>query len=112
MFSPLRWSWLKCVINVHRGAFDRRHFRLMQVFTGQVPFHPNFPPAAMLAILDEKRPARPAHPQLTNELWKLMKICWDHDPIRRPEISAVLKSFRSSSVSLLSPDRVFPYLIL
>jgi hypothetical protein len=110
MFSLLPWSWLRSVVDAHRGALDQLPFRPIQVFTGQVPFHLNLPPAAMLAILDGKRPPRPTHPQCTVELWKSMKTCWDQDPLRRPEISTVSKTFRSSSVFFLSQDRVLTYL--
>jgi hypothetical protein len=54
------------------------------------------------AILDGERPARPTHPNLTDELWVLMKRCWNQDPHLRPEMSEVLETLRGSSVSLLS----------
>ncbi|KAF9650992.1 kinase-like protein [Thelephora ganbajun] len=67
---------------------------MVEAFTGQVPFHPNLPSAAMLAILDQKRPARPTHSSLTDELWALMKCCWNQEPHDRPEMSVVLKTLR------------------
>ena len=82
-------------------------FTLTQAFTGEVPFHPHLPAEAILAILDGKRPARPTHPSLTDELWELVKRCWNQDPHLRPEMSEVLKIL---SVSLLSwrPDTHLP----
>jgi len=87
-------------------------FVLKQAFTGEVPFHPNNPAAAMLAILNEKRPARPTHPNFTDELWTLMKRCWNQDPYSRPEMSEVLETLRSSSVSFLSGDQPLTHLVL
>ena len=77
-------------------------FLSTQAFTGEVPFHDYLPSAATLAILDEKRPARPTHPSLTNKLWALMERCWNRDPLLRPVMSEVLETLRDLSVSLLS----------
>ena len=81
------------------------------MFTGQVPFHPSLPQAAMFDILIKGRPARPTHPQCTDELWEVMTACWDHSPLCRPEISTVLTIFRISSVFLPSNGRPPAYLI-
>ena len=62
-----------------------------QVFTGAVPFNNDLPAAAVLAIIAGKRPPRPAHHQLTNQLWTLMQRCWDQDPHLRPEVSEVFR---------------------
>jgi hypothetical protein len=64
---------------------------LPQVFTGAVPFSSSLSPAAMLAIMDGRRPPRPTHPVLTDQLWALVQHCWDQDPHSRPEVSEVLK---------------------
>ena len=55
-----------------------------------------------LAVKDGVRPPRPTHRGLTDELWELIERCWDADPRKRPEISAVLKTLRILLVSLLS----------
>jgi len=51
--------------------------------------------------LGEKRLEWLTHGSLTDELWELMKSCWDQDPHRRPKMSEVLRILRGSSVSLL-----------
>ena len=81
-------------------------FILTQAFTGNVPFHPYSPPAAMLAILGAKRPERPTNPNLTDELWELMEHCWNQDPHLRPEMSVVLGILHGSSVLLSSQGPV------
>ena len=68
----------------------------LQVFTGAVPFNNSSHVAAMFAILDGKRPSRPTVSALTNELWILIKRCWDQVPHLRPEVSWVLKVLRGS----------------
>ena len=62
-----------------------------QVFTGAVPFNKTPSSAATLAIMNGGRPPRPAHPALTEKLWKLILRCWDQDPHLRPAVSGVLK---------------------
>ena len=74
----------------------------VQVFNPEEPFFYMFNPEVELAIKDGVRPPRPTHPDLTDELWALTERCWDVDPRKRPEISAVLKTLRGLLVSLLS----------
>ena len=62
-----------------------------QVFTGAAPFSNDLPAAAMLATTSGKRPSRPTHPTLTEQLWTSIQRCWDQDPHLRPEVSDVLK---------------------
>ena len=76
------------------NAFAHRHSVSSQVFTVAVPFSNNPPAAAALAIMAGERPPRPAHPQFTNQLWKLMLRCWDQDTLLRPEVYEVFKILR------------------
>lgn len=55
-----------------------------------------------MVMAQGERPPRPAHPDLTDDLWNLMKSCWDPDPQLRPEISEVLEVLLNPSVSYLS----------
>ncbi|KAF9642913.1 kinase-like protein [Thelephora ganbajun] len=70
---------------------------MIEVFTGAVPFSENSSLVATLSITQGKRPSRPTHPTFTENLWKLMQRCWDHDPHSRPEVSEALQI-------LLTPD--------
>ena len=70
----------------------------MQVFTGAVPFNGSSPVVATFTIQQGNRPPRPVHPILTEELWTLMKQCWDHNPDLRPRVSDVLQSLLNLSV--------------
>ncbi|KAF9645415.1 kinase-like protein [Thelephora ganbajun] len=70
---------------------------MIEVFTGAIPFSDNPSLVATLSITQGKRPSRPTHPTFTENLWKLMQRCWDHDPHSRPEVSEALQI-------LLTPD--------
>ena len=43
-----------------------------------------------MEVLSGRRPERPKHPNLTDELWDLIKSCWEQEPLRRPGISDVV----------------------
>ena len=76
-----------------------RHFALIQVFTGAIPFSGKSPAMAISAITQGRRPPQPTHPTFAEHLWTLMQRCWDHDPHLRPEISEVLQVLITPSVS-------------
>ena len=63
----------------------------LQVFTGAVPFSDCPGTVAIVRIMQGERPARPTHPTLTDDLWILMQLSWNHDPELRPNASEVLK---------------------
>ncbi|KAF9643876.1 kinase-like protein [Thelephora ganbajun] len=69
---------------------------MIEVFTGAIPFSDSSSFMAVLAIMQGKRPPRPTHPAVTEDLWILMQRCWDHDPRPRPEISEVLRTLLTS----------------
>ncbi|KAF9645418.1 kinase-like protein, partial [Thelephora ganbajun] len=72
---------------------------MIEVFTGAIPFSNGSSFMAMLSITQGKRPSRPTHPTFTENLWKLMQCCWDHDPHSRPEVSEALQILLTPSVS-------------
>ena len=74
-----------------RQTLAYRYLAPSQVFTGAVPFNDSPSPAAMFAIMGGRRPPRPTHPALTEQLWTLMQCCWYQNPHSRPEVSKVLK---------------------
>lgn len=69
------FSFAMVIIEVHYGwptvcrapAYFR--FALTQIFTGAIPFHPHLPGGVVLVIVTRKRPPRPIHEALTDELW-------------------------------------------
>lgn len=81
---------------------------MLEVFTGEVPFHDKSPYDAMTAILNGKRPPRPTHSSCTDYLWNLIQRCWDQDPLLRPEISEVLRILLFSSASPIDSRALKP----
>jgi hypothetical protein len=66
-----------------------------KVFTGAAPF-PHTPPTTVgVRILAGKRPERPAHSSLTDDLWDLNQRCWDQEPQLRPRIAEVVCYLRT-----------------
>jgi len=68
------FSFTMVTIEVHYGwptvcgtpAYFR--FTLTQIFTGAIPFHPHLHEGVTLVIMTGKRPLRPIHEALTDEL--------------------------------------------
>jgi len=79
-----------------RPNFDGvRHSSVHKVFAGEVPFHNSVSATVVVDVLSGVRPDRPTDPRLTDDLWDLIKHCWNHDPQRRPEISEVILHLRT-----------------
>ena len=89
MFSHLRWSRSRFVAVSLLGV--NIWLNPIKAFTGAVPFSDRSPRAAMLAIVWGRRPSRPSHPALTDELWTLTQQCWDQEVRRRPQVSQILR---------------------
>lgn len=53
------------------------------------------PTTVAVQISSGKRPERPEHPSLTNDLWNLNQRCWDQEPLLRPEISEVVNHLQT-----------------
>ena len=67
-----------------------------EVLSGHAPFrrYANF--IALQRILDGKRPGRPRGMKgawFTDELWRMLKLCWATKPADRPSIEDVLECF-------------------
>ena len=56
-----------------------------------------------MAIMTGERPERPTHTTFTDELWELMRECWNQERDGRPQMSEVLKVLNSIT-PLLPPD--------
>jgi len=79
-------------------------FTSTQVFTCAAPFSGSPPAAAMLAVMDGKRPPRPNHSTFTDELWTLSQHCWHQDPHSRPDVLQVLQVLLVSSSIMRSSN--------
>ena len=73
----------------------------MKVFAGENPFDdPNFI-GQRIKILDGERPPRPINPTLTDDVWTLVRRCWDQEPQLRPGMRRVLQDLASSLLQSL-----------
>ncbi|KAF9643100.1 kinase-like protein, partial [Thelephora ganbajun] len=65
---------------------------MIEVFTGNVPFSDlTTATAAITSIVFGRRPERPSHPSLTDDLWALTQHCWKEKPQDRPQMDQVIK---------------------
>jgi len=88
-----RWSSSRYAPAIHLDGV--RHSSVHKVFTGKVPFYNRISATVVVDVLSGVRPDRPTDPRLTDDLWDLIKHCWNHDPQRRPEISEVALLLRT-----------------
>ena len=85
---------------VHR-ALANSYFPSIQIYTGAVPFESNPTTVAIVAIMAGRRPLRPTHATLTDDLWGLTNRCWDQEPHLRPETTELLRILCNPSVCYL-----------
>lgn len=71
---------------------------MSKAFTGKAPFYGVAPTAVAVGVLAGRRPPRPAHRCLTNNLWELVERCWNQDPRDRPDISDVILDLRTPTL--------------
>jgi hypothetical protein len=84
----------------------------MKILTGAVPFSDCSVVTSVTHIIDGRRPPRPTHSALTDNLWATMQDCWNQMPHFRPKMSEVLqtvpgfvsKQFRRHELSKSSPE--------
>ncbi|KIO22950.1 hypothetical protein M407DRAFT_114195 [Tulasnella calospora MUT 4182] len=67
---------------------------ILAAMSGKQPFWNKKPSSTIIAVFQDKTPARPDHPQLpaNDPLWNLLLTCWSGEPLRRPHMSKVLET--------------------
>ncbi|KDQ17158.1 hypothetical protein BOTBODRAFT_598930 [Botryobasidium botryosum FD-172 SS1] len=63
---------------------------IVEAFTGDVPFASTYRNAVVDLVRKGTLPDRPAHPQLDDRMWELMKDCSHYLPARRPSAQTVI----------------------
>ena len=69
----------------------------VEVFTGKIPFEKQKNEAVALLVFRGSRPEMPENAQavgLTSEMWKLLEICWQRNPKKRPTIEEVIRRWQ------------------
>ena len=70
----------------------------IEVYTGKLPFGDVRHEAAILMIVRGQRPDKPPDAEgrgLTPEIWKFIQKSWHQNPVKRPDINAVVSAWRS-----------------
>jgi len=84
-----------------RSAACQPPYLLVQVFTGEVPFHRVKSAEMVMLTMTGQRPGRPNHPKFTTSLWTLTQRCWVAVAQDRPKMEEVIKVLEELSVFYL-----------
>ena len=65
----------------------------MKIYTGHVPFHKTTRAiTVMKKVLEGSRPPRPPDTSLlSDEIWKVIEMCWNQEPQDRPSAELVIE---------------------
>ena len=69
----------------------------VEVFTGKIPFEKQENEAVAFLILEGSRPEMPENAQavgLTSEMWEIIEVCWQQDPVERPTTDEVTRRWQ------------------
>jgi len=77
---------------------------IYEVLTGQAPFAPFRDFIVMRKVIDGDRPERPEGAWFTDDLWKMLNLCWTMEPGDRPSIEAVLECLERVSLAWRPPS--------
>ena len=67
---------------------------VLEVLSGRPPFTPDKDFIVIRKVIDGERPGRPEGPEgawFTDDLWRMLELCWEVRPNSRPSIEAVLE---------------------
>ena len=72
----------------------------MKIYTGRVPFHSIVRDITiMMKVLEGSRPPRPADTSLlSDDIWKVIEMCWGQEPQDRPSAESVLEQLPLAGV--------------
>lgn len=70
-----------------------------QVLTGCVPFsHIKNDAKVVITVVEGGRPRRTQCSQITDDIWKVLEMCWNAEPEQRPSMDAVFRFFKLQSL--------------
>ena len=73
---------------------------IYEVLSGQTPFAPSKPSSVIWKVLEGQRPERPQGKGgvlFTDDLWRILELCWKHKPEERTKANAVLQCLERTS---------------
>ena len=73
---------------------------IYEVLSGRAPFSPLKDVNVMLKVIEGERPGRPGGVEGTwfsDDLWKMLGLCWSTQPKDRPSVDTVLDSLKQIS---------------
>ncbi|KAG9042373.1 hypothetical protein FS837_010955 [Tulasnella sp. UAMH 9824] len=75
---------------------------ILAAMSGKQPFWNKKPSVTIIAVFQDKIPARADHPKLpaSDPLWDLLTKCWSGDPESRPHMSKVLETLESEASNM------------
>ena len=79
----------------------------MKIYTGDVPFHKIVRDGTVMKkVVEGSRPPRPADTSLlSNEIWKVIEMCWNQEPQDRPSAESVIDQLPLAGVVDDRPSR-------
>jgi len=81
---------------------------ILEVLSGQPPFTLDKDFIVMRKVTDGERPGRPEGPEggwFTDDLWRMLELCWATRPDSRPSIEAVLECLERVSGTWEPPSQ-------
>jgi len=82
---------------------------IYEVLSGKKPYAPYKGPAVIRKVLDGERPVRPQGEEgklFTDDMWRVVQLCWKPQPGDRTTAKAVLWGLKGDSSSLRSSSNV------
>ena len=79
---------------------------IYEVLTGRAPFAPSKDFVVMRMVINGERPGRPEGAEgawFTDDLWKMLGLCWAADAHSRPSVEVVIKCLEQVSCTWIPP---------
>lgn len=94
--SPIEANTLDYPVgSAHRPTTQSDMYALamvvIEVTSGRLPFYKCRNEQVLARIMDNKRPNRPRHAVMSDEIWELIQACWSTEPVKRPGLDEVIR---------------------
>jgi serine/threonine protein kinase len=80
-----------------------------QIFSDRFPFYKSKPLAVMYKVTNGELPVRKDYPEINDDAWDVLALCWNFDPAQRPsmtDLSARLDIIAHRRSDIYFPDTV------